>query len=184
MNRRGLTLVEVLVTTVVLGLFLSLMAGVVVAYRRAYNQLDVAQPGMRSVANGLEVITRELAGMERLYSPEVKVLKTGYAPMSGEPLAFRYRKPDGTEGICSLSYDASREMVVRREHRLPEKDEELDLSSGPERSLGHARGLWVQLEHKGYVSLVTVRLEAPVDGRLPLQTRIRLRSSAFVEVAR
>ena len=165
-----MTLVEILVAMAVLALFTTMVAEIVVSYRRAYHEMEVAQPSLRSEAHALEALQRDLGSMTKLYSPSVENLKEGYRPVWGEnePVTFILLDSDGDERLVSVAYDPSTESLLRTE-RHPQT-----LMDSHRQSLGRCRGLWVQATHHGYSWLVKLRLDSPLEKRLPLQTAVRL----------
>ncbi len=102
--RRGMTLVEVLIATVVFGVFLTLAASTLVrCYSYYINNRDV-EVNFRDAAVGFDRMSRELTQCRQVYAPDASTTWSEgvtVSPTPGAPFVFAFQQPNlgATPGV-------------------------------------------------------------------------------------
>lgn len=182
-----MTLVEIIVATAVFSLFVGLVSELIGSYRKAYDNLETAQPSLRSLAHGLESLKRELTSVQVIYAPTSRQLKAGFSPGTEQsgPLFYSYLAPSGETKMVTLSFEPKTQQVIRTELALPD---DADAPLTPEKLLvvrrkpiTQAKNFFLQAKNFGHHTLLVIRLDPVIDNRLPMQTQLRLPNAALAK---
>jgi prepilin-type N-terminal cleavage/methylation domain-containing protein len=179
--KKGLTLVEMVITMAVLSLFLVLSAQVVSRYFHAYRQMDTSLPSQRSQAHNLEFLMRYLSSAQVVLEPNSKKLQEGFRPSwsDDESELFRVKLVDanGQETFSSLGYSVQKEGLLLVEYPV------LDGKLGEAREQIFQTGvLELQTVQNGRKTLLRIRLQSRTPNRLPIQSTISLGGLLFETV--
>ena len=119
MLRRGMTLIEVLVGMLVMGLFLTLAArALVLAYRSTHDASDKAQ-ATRMVVDGLDLMMRDLRLCQEIEQPNLRTTFIDGATISPtitNPLIFARRSSTGNQTFVGYGLDTSTTLLMRLDY--------------------------------------------------------------------
>lgn len=113
LRRRGVTVIEVLVVTVIFMIIMLVTANTLILCMNTYRESDEATPVFRHAAEGVDIISNELRQCVKIYSPEEKTLNEGCSP-GKESFVFVRLSPEETgEEVVGYRYDEGSKCVER-----------------------------------------------------------------------
>ncbi|MHB2017357.1 MAG: prepilin-type N-terminal cleavage/methylation domain-containing protein [Candidatus Xenobia bacterium] len=176
MRRAGLTLIEVLIGMVVMGLFLTLMArALVIAFRNSQQQTDETQ-ATRSVVDGLDWMTRDLRICDQIYEPDPRasfIDGSTCTPVLSTPLVFGRRTSTGINDVVGYARDVQTNNLVRLDYgttfSLQQKAQQQRTVASNITALQVTRitrlttGNWLYLQINATATLPSITLQIPLQ---------------------
>ena len=181
---KGLTLIEVLVTCAVLSLFLTVASKTLLSYKDAFSKVESSQPAMKGLAHGMEAVKREIFSCYSVLLPAQRKTALGWEPSWQEatPFLFRRWNSNGASELVGMAFDKKLDALVIRNYEEPDPKAKFELEKlvvTNTRTITNTSGLWLKLERNSRATMVSLKLESPVEKRLPLQTLVRIPRTVF-----